>query len=717
MPKPTLVNRLNQMAITNHRNLLSLLLLFFIYGVTAQDIKQPYSLDTINLPTEVIQNYPLSVNKIITSLEKETGTEKQLILYDSLLTELTLLELKGIIYYSNKMLGLARRNDNKKAIVESYVFKGVGYIGLSGFKKGEHFLKMAEKVSEEIDYSTGLGKAKSRLAFCFHIQGNHMEGSEIGKDAIKIFQELGLKDDLAAAMMNTGNCYKGLGQFEKALEFLIGARKLFYSLNNINRKITIDYNFAAYYFGLAKLKETKKHAMECLDLIKPQTHLVRSGGVKNILGAVALQEGKMKDAIKWFTASATDYGRTDKKAELATVYTNLGTTYLYSGNPQRCLQANKKALEIGAYLKSSAVLIPAYSSVGAAYLELENWDKAVFYQQECLKLCEANENKHYISSILEGLAETYFKKGDFKKGYEYYQQFHEKDKEVFNSKTQKKIEELREGYEAEKREADIAKGIALNELQAAQLFGNRIGLLSMILVAIIMAYFLFSIKKKNNLISGINGKLKQSNEALEISKNHALMLLQEVQHRVKNNLNFVSSLLDLQSIYTKNKAAQEIVSEGRNRVDTMGLLHQKLTYKEELPVDINMKEYLNELILNLQEAMSVGHSDRLIVKLEAVKLDIDKATPVGLIVNELICNSFKHRRNIEVPLELKISLSNREKINLIVEDNGQGLPDGFKIDNTSSFGLRLVEMLRRQLKGQLHISNTPGAKFELEFEK
>jgi PAS domain S-box-containing protein len=209
-----------------------------------------------------------------------------------------------------------------------------------------------------------------------------------------------------------------------------------------------------------------------------------------------------------------------------------------------------------------------------------------------------------------------------------------------------------------------------------------------------------------------------SENNLKESLHEKEILLKEIHHRVKNNLQIVSSLLFLQSQQLKNEELVELFKISQNRVRTMALIHEKLYQSEDLN-KIDFGQYISSLILALKESFSVDESKiNIDVKTDNILLDIDIAVPCGLIVNELITNSIKHafKKDGRGVITINAKYEN-ENYYLIIGDNGVGLPDNIKIEELQALGLRIVYNLVRQLRGELKVENNDGTKFIIIFPK
>ncbi|WP_136465338.1 sensor histidine kinase [Flagellimonas onchidii] len=195
-------------------------------------------------------------------------------------------------------------------------------------------------------------------------------------------------------------------------------------------------------------------------------------------------------------------------------------------------------------------------------------------------------------------------------------------------------------------------------------------------------------------------------------------LLKEIHHRVKNNLQMVSSLLSLQTKNTRSKSAIEALEEGKSRVKAMALIHQKLYQNDDLSV-IEMQGYIESLINSVQSVYKKGgHNISITIDAEGTELDIDRAIPFGLILNELVSNSFKYAfpendENGKIYIHLR---KNGDQGYFEYTDNGVGLPEDTEERTHSSMGIRLMNRLVNQLQSKLNIDNAKeGVRFWFNF--
>ncbi len=211
---------------------------------------------------------------------------------------------------------------------------------------------------------------------------------------------------------------------------------------------------------------------------------------------------------------------------------------------------------------------------------------------------------------------------------------------------------------------------------------------------------------------------KKAEEYLQESLKEKEALLREVHHRVKNNLQIISSLLNLQSSYINDAKAYEYFQESQNRIKSMALIHEKLYRPKDL-TKINFSEYLQDLISYLSTMYSKNnHTILFNTEVDDVYINMDIAITLGLIINELVSNFLKYAFPNNLSGKVSINLRNKnENLELSVQDDGIGFPVDFDLNNNNSLGLQLVKAFTQQLKGELNIIDKNGTNVNITFPK
>jgi|GEM_PF-5771140 len=214
---------------------------------------------------------------------------------------------------------------------------------------------------------------------------------------------------------------------------------------------------------------------------------------------------------------------------------------------------------------------------------------------------------------------------------------------------------------------------------------------------------------------------KKREDKIKKSLHEKEVLLKEINHRVKNNLQVIVSLLNLQSRHIRDKQAREMFTDSRNRIKAMALIHERLYHSENLAA-IDFSEYVRILVRHLSglyKDAARAEEIHLDVRIQDIFLDINTAIPCALIVNELVTNALKHAFQGDTPGKINISMSpvRGDRIKMLVHDNGVGFPENIDFTQTKSFGMQLVMTLVEQIEGSISLNRHRGTAFEIEFPR
>jgi two-component sensor histidine kinase len=239
----------------------------------------------------------------------------------------------------------------------------------------------------------------------------------------------------------------------------------------------------------------------------------------------------------------------------------------------------------------------------------------------------------------------------------------------------------------------------------------------LLVVVVLILYNTYLNKNKiNEQLNVLNDNLAQKNTQLDKRNAENELLLKEIHHRVKNNLEIVSGLLSLQAAQLDHPSAQAVMLSSQNRVQSMGIIHQKLYQKDNLAA-IEMKDYFQNLSESILDSFNETNRIKVLCNMQPIELDVDTAVPIGLIANELLTNALKYAFVNEVTGEIQISLTVTGVTNELlfqVRDNGVGKPSNGKAKGTG-FGTELVNLLVKQLNGRLNIESQQGTTVNIYF--
>lgn len=205
--------------------------------------------------------------------------------------------------------------------------------------------------------------------------------------------------------------------------------------------------------------------------------------------------------------------------------------------------------------------------------------------------------------------------------------------------------------------------------------------------------------------------------SLEESLEEKESLLEEIHHRVKNNLATISGLIELQLFQTENKQIQKILKNTQLRLKSIALVHEKL-YNDYLFSNLDIEDYLHDLVDTIVTLYNSDKDISIIFETEPIKLDMVQAVPFGLLATEIITNSYKHAFKGRKDGKITISLKKEKNGNYFfsVKDNGIGLPDNYKLGDSNSLGLKLIQTLSRQIGATIKTNHIDGTGYTLLFD-
>ncbi|MEN8799170.1 MAG: histidine kinase dimerization/phosphoacceptor domain -containing protein [Flavobacteriaceae bacterium] len=400
-------------------------------------------------------------------------------------------------------------------------------------------------------------------------------------------------------------------------------------------------------------------------------------------------------------------------------------------------------------------------NIGKSYVQLNKCDEAVPYLERSMESIQENNRGSYSQDIVENtlaLAECKIQTGEYREAKEYldaelnlikpefqlkknrllaayFGRIEDYRNEAFFLKKNIRIQDSLNVHESAIKKQQLVAVVAQEDLdnsrrmidqqklemeRARSELQNKDEKINLVFISLIFTLLGFAGLVYAYLKSIKNQRLiAEQKHIIENSLVEKDSLLKEIHHRVKNNLQMVSSLLSLQTKNTRSKAAIEALEEGKSRVKAMALIHQKLYQNEDLSV-IEMQGYIESLINSVQSVFKKGgHNINITIDAEGVELDIDRAIPFGLILNELVSNSFKYafpddHANPKIYIHLR---NNGEEGFFEYADNGIGLPDDSDERANSSMGIRLINRLVNQLQSKLGIDkSTDGVRFYFNFK-
>ncbi len=512
---------------------------------------------------------------------------------------------------------------------------------------------------------------------------------------------------LIRGLNGLGNALQFQSAYDSAISIYLRALDIAKRNDFTREEATLQNNLGSLYFTYGRYKKAEKYLNKALptfedlkDTIWITRTIINLAGVDYMNADFEASLSKLKRAAK--LSSATN----NLQSEGGT-YSNIASVYESINKLDSAIIYIDKGINILKKLNDKRSIVMSLDMKGRIFTSLNNYPMARIVYQNRLGLSKEIGYTQGVYLSYESLSKTEKMLGDYDAAYEALESAMTWKDSVLNEKNLSRINELEIKYESQKKDAEIRLLTQENQIKASQ---RNIMIIFIVAVSVILllTIILFVQKQKANKI------LTSKNEIISNSLAEREILLQEVHHRVKNNLQVVSSLLNIQSKFLKDKNAKNAIIEGRNRVQSIAMIHQRL-YKNDDLSKIDLKGYLDELSRSLFETYKVDQDEiTLQTNIESLDLDLETSIQIGLIVNELISNSLKHAFSKSSEGIIQLSLSQHaSKYQLVVSDNGSGIDDEAQL--LSSYGFRIVKSLIRGLSAEMKLNFDRGTSITINF--
>jgi len=343
-----------------------------------------------------------------------------------------------------------------------------------------------------------------------------------------------------------------------------------------------------------------------------------------------------------------------------------------------------------------------YSLIADIDYYAKSFNAALVNYLKSYELYQAMNDDYYSTSLLKSISDTYKEIGDFENALAYQEQYYTASLQTEKEKNERSLREneLQLGFLAQEK--------SLSQKQSQQTL--LLILLGLSIITLVLFYRNYRLKQTSNL------KLGKANNELNIKNKQNELLLKEIHHRVKNNLELVKSLISLQSAQMEDSPTKEAMMASQNRVQSMGIIHQKLYQGENLG-SIEMKDYFLNLSEGILDAFNAEEKVKIECAMDNLELDVDTAVPIGLIVNELLTNALKYAfpEDKNGTIQISLSQSTPDILSLKVADNGVGKENGLAHKGTG-FGSQLIQLLTQQLNGTMLEKTEKGTTVEFQFK-
>ncbi|PQJ12947.1 hypothetical protein CJD36_004170 [Flavipsychrobacter stenotrophus] len=540
--------------------------------------------------------------------------------------------------------------------------------------------------SQEGKSSQYAAGAQYDSAIQFMQHADDLNGLKYLRAAITIYQNNGDRKGIA-------NCYQAMGQIAinhsnptHALKNYLAALKISEALG--------DKTVTAYCYnrigdinkGQRNYKDALKYDLLALQIFKETNNKNGLGSCYNSIGDVFENEGHYDEALSNYTSALKIIQETGDQKSLTWPYYNIGEVYMLKGDYSQALKYYQLALKIQENLNDQSGKAWSYNNIAAVYIKRKQLDTAEKYCLQSLEITTKQNELSGMTNASRNLSDIYEQKGDHIKALQYYKAYKTLQDSVLNRDNTRNLVTQQMQYDFDKKEAQIKE-----QQDKKDLITTGIG--ALILLAALVVRMAYRSQRKASMLKS---ELLQQKEESIVQKE---ILMREIHHRVKNNLQVIGTLLELQLASITDSYARDAITESATRLKAISLIHQQL-YRDAYLATVECSQFTTDLHTQVSTIfINSGQYVTLRNEMPPIMLDIDTAVPLGLILNELMTNSYKYAfKGSNGSIDLRIEKEG-DSYMLKYKDSGPGLPDGMDLRSLKSLGILIMQSLTKQIGG------------------
>ncbi|MGB0915143.1 MAG: tetratricopeptide repeat-containing sensor histidine kinase [Crocinitomicaceae bacterium] len=591
------------------------------------------------------------------------------------------------IFYINKKIDVWKKQKNQAKIAECFIIRGKYQKKFLQFDAAILSFEEAKLIFEQNKNISGQIEMLNRQGIIHKNVANYAHALPLYYEAFELARVNGMPSKLASTSVNIGVVLKKQGSYDDAIDYYERAKEI--------------YEIEGNDFGLAN--------------------------IYNNIGNVQRLQGEFKKALKNYEEAIRYRKKTDNVKRIAYTYNNIALIHTEEGDLESALDYLKKSEKIKIEYEDFETLGTTYLNYADIFLKKGDEKKFNYYSGLAEQIGGKFQQREVVRKSIINRSEFEAERRDFEQAYRYLSSVYE-ELDTLDEKEQKILNAtLLAHYKNEQRKLEISKlsekNVTLESQRASlveddELSQKLIVALVILTLVLIVTTFLFFYKQK--AFAQKSKELENTNEVLRkttVGIEEKEVLLKEIHHRVKNNLQIIKSLIRLQNSTIEDEQTGLLLLEFEQRVSSMALVHESL-YKSGDIGKVKVIDYFSQLVQDLIEAYKLKQEVTTKLNIEIDDLGIDTLVPLGLLTNEIISNSLKHgfepNSNGIITVDLKKIDDNYYQ--LYIGDNGKGFDFELERSSQDSLGTELIHALVDQLDGEYEFFNENGAYYSIKFK-
>lgn len=619
-------------------------------------------------------------------------------------------------------LALARSLNDTSHIIAAIHFTGFGEKSKGNLILAKNYYEEGLYLAKIIDKPFKICNALANVGNIHLAIGNIDSAYYYHKKSSTLAVAKGFKKLQARSHINLGEIYRIQGNYLKSIENLEAAITIcenekinayfpttFIEIGNLNVEIE-EYEVAHFYFNKAFESATKNKFYGSM----------ANANIK--LAELALVQQKWKEAKVFYKEAENICINNNLPIILITVKRGIGNLQLMTSDYQKAIATLKESLNLMEKLGVQFEIEITYHFLGKAFFELGDYSESTSYLKKAYEIAKKYNSKE-LMPICFSLYQLHKKLNNNALSLTYFEEYIQAKSIIEDENASKKIIKLefQRSYDKKRWNDSLNNAIEKEmiskeyhqENQKEKKKTNFILLLFLISLIVLVIVIVFWRNKLNH-----NKQLVSKNKAIEEILQDKNILLKEINHRVKNNMQIVSSILHFQSKNSDNELVINALNETQNRLQSIQLVHQKI-YDTKNFEQVNLTNYSKELVQVLSDSIIPSDCD-IEIQGNDVLVNVEQVQAIGFILHELISNSVKYawKRAKNKKISINIATKTDDEITLKYCDNGKGITQPLVFENISSFGLKLIfALVKRQLMGTIEYTNSQESCFTIKFQK
>ena len=544
-----------------------------------------------------------------------------------------------------------------------------------------------------------------------HAEGNYTEAINLNTEYLEWTRNAKnlVRESYAVSAM--AKYYRELGKLEEAVDFTLLGLAIQDSLGQSDQSGFYYAELGDLYSIMKLWDEAEEYTHKSYELaVKTQYPIGQSFSLRN-LGAIAIAKSEFDQAIQHLQAALKIDSSLNYSLGLSRNYQSLAEVENKKANYRSALNHLQTALSQIADSDNILDIARIHQEIGKNHLQLNEITEAkrhVLIAEQYRS--QLNDQEWKVNQDLL-LSDVYEQIGNYKKAFLASKSHRQANSEWLDENIANQITGLDIAYQTRQKEKEIQLLNTENELSSLRLSASNnrnIALALGLIILSLVSFFLFSLYRKIN----------EQNQIISVALKEKDILLREIHHRVKNNLQVISSLLSLQGRYSDDPVIEKAIKESKDRVKSMSLIHQNLYQKENL-TGIEIKSYFEQLFTSLFDSYNIKKGMiSLKTEIEPMILDVDTVVPIGLVVNELVSNSLKYAFPNDSKGTIHVSLKEKDgSLKLDVSDDGIGISGDHIKSGGESFGFELIDAFAMKMDGQMEVISDKGTTVSMVINK